>query len=373
MQHREAFELALAELLASDDDLTEQVVRLRGATSNDAANAMSVLAVEIAFRLFARMLAKFFDTAKGDDLTRYVTSEFGVPREGATAAVVPLLFSRSALGPLAAGTIAAGTPVTIDGQTFTTDTPVYWSAGNSSDKPVFATAVEVGPSGNVPVGEAVPRSIDVALFDTTITFTNTAVGAGGNNEEEDDDYKARTRDMLARLVRATLQAIVIGALDVPGVRTASAYESVDSSGYPSGSVALAYADAGGNSNAAMTAAVLANLREYRPAGIPVRGTPGVVRYEPITVAMDWKPNEATPENAELVRQLVVARVNRLVPRSEPAGATPNAACQLRQSVVHEAIGVVRGSNGGTVTIPVGTVTPNPGEVIRTREDLVTVV
>lgn len=371
MQHSEGFELGLAELLASDDDLTEEVARLTGSTSNDVLNAIAVLATEVAFRLNQRMRARFFDTAEGDDLTRLIVSEFGIERIGATAAIVSLTFSRD---DTEAVTIDAGTVVaTGDGVRFTTDSPIFWSAGDTSDKVVTATAVELGPLGNV--GAETITAIEASLDDDTIVVTNPELAAGGHEEEDDFTYKARTRDIYARFVRATLRAIVLGALEVPQVRSASAYESVDGEGNPSGGVTLAFSDADGYANEALGELVEAELVEWRGAGVYVKPLVAVVREEAISVAADWQPGQATPANALLLKKAIVARVNRLVPRSEPDGVTASLRCQLRsEALCNEAAATVPGCNGVTVLLPVGggTVTPDPGEVIRTRLDLVTV-
>lgn len=376
MQWAEFFELFVAEVLASDDDISEEAVRLTGSTSNDIGSAVAVAAQHVAWILSRRMRARYSDTAKGDDLTRLIVSEYGVDRIGATAALVGLVFSRSAPGP--AITIEAGTIIVLDGQRFSTDLPIFWSLGDLTDKTVGATAVDLGPAGNVfnPAeddGGGLVGSIETSLADTTITVTNDARAAGGNEEETDEDYLSRTRDIFARYVRATLRAIVMGALEVGTVRTASVFESLDSLGHPSGGLIVTVADAMGNANDTMVAAVELELKEWAGAGIYRRIDGATVVMQACSMAADWQPGFATPANALALRRAIVARVNKLIPRSAPAGATVDIRCKLRpEAMFNEAAKTVPGCNGVTPVLPVGTVTPNPGEVLRTDLDLVTV-
>lgn len=361
MPHGEFFEIGVAEILAQKPELSEEVLRTPGTTLNALLHMAAAMAEEIEWEGAKADADAYLDTAKGDALTRYVASEYGIARHGATAAVVELTFSHtddSVEVTVDAGTIVA----TEDGVRFTTDYDVTWAAGDASDKTVMATSVQTGPDNNVAASTI--TEIESAVDDATITVTNAAVAAGGNIAETDEDLVARVRDTAARAVRGTVGAIRLGCLEVAAVREAAVFESVDEDGDPTGGVTVVIGDAAGFGNTALEDDVLAELEEWRPAGCPVTVTGATPVYENITVTAVWDAGQATSANVETLKGAIRARVNRLDPRAAPADQAAESECLLTHAVIYEVRPLVPGLKRLTVTLPVGTVEPSTGEVIR---------
>jgi len=364
MPHGEFFEIGVAEMLAQKPELQEDTLRSSGTTLNALIHIAAAMAEEIEWEGAKADADGFLDTAKGDALTRYVASEYGIARHGATSAIVSLTWSHT--DDAAEVTIDAGTVVSaeIDGVRvrFTLDDSVTWGAADSSDKTAYATSVQTGPDNNVPAGSI--TTIESTLSDSTVTVTNAERAAGGNLAESDEDLVARVRDVAARAVRGTIEAIRLGCLEIAAVREASVFETVDSEGDPTGGVYVVISDTSGNGNAALAAEVLAELEEWRPAGCPVTITGATPVLEAITVVAVWWPGQATPANVELLKSAIRARVNRLDPRAAPADATVEDEAVLTHAVITEVRPLVPGLKKLTVTLPVGSVEPDTGEVIR---------
>jgi uncharacterized phage protein gp47/JayE len=311
--------------------------------------------------------AGYLDTARGDALTRYAASEYGVERHGTTSSVVPLTLSRTAPAPevvIAPGSVFA----TEDGVRFATDAEVFWADGDATDKVVMATSVGVGPDMNVASGTI--TVIESALDDATITVTNAEPAAGGNVEEKDEDLVARLRDDAARKVRGTTEAIRLGCLEVDAVREASVFEGEDGTGVPTGGVTIVVSDETGNGNAAMTGEIETILKEWRPAGCYAEVIAATPVLESIAVTATWDPGCATLGNRNLLIAATVARVNKLDPRA--SSGTPETSCLLTHDVILEVRPLIQGLRKIQVTTPAGTVQPAHGKVIRTNTGLVTV-
>lgn len=371
MSHQEWFNTAKAELLAQPNAPSETVIDAEGSVYNQLCHAIAAGgdAVEALVGLLVDGL--FLDTATGDALSRLGADRENVVRHGASSAVVTLSISRptAAYGAI---TLASGTVVmTADGVRFETTQPVAFGGSATGPGQVVAVAVEPGLVGNVAAGTV--TSWETTPNDASLVVTNPAKAAGGNEEESDEDYRARVRAAYLARVRGTLEAIRLGALSVETVREASAFETLDPAGNPSGSVILTIADEEGNANAQMVTDVTNALEEYRPAGVGVFPQAGTPRYEAIEVRLVWRPGQATAENTLAVRQLIVGRVNRLDPRAAPSGSACEATAKLTVGLIESAARAYPGLVDMEVVEPTGTVEPLQGEVIRTRLDLVEVV
>lgn len=357
MPHGEYFEIGVAEALAQKPDLQEETIRTPGTTINMVVHIGAAMAEEVEFEGALADANGFLDTARGDALTRYVASEHGIARHGATGAIVELVASRTDDTDYAE--LEAGFVVVADGVRFALDTPVAWEAGDDADKVVFATSVLTGAENNVQAARE--WSAESTLPEAGITFANAARAAGGNLAESDEGLVARVRDVGARAVRGTLAAIRIGALEVPEVREASVFESVDGSGIPTGGVYVVVSDTSGNGNAALAALVSDELEDWRPAGCAIEVVGATPRYEDITGVAVWDAGQATAANVQTLKDTLRARVNRLVPR---AGSTAEVECLLSHAILTEVRPLVPGLKRFTPTLPVGTVEPDLGEVIR---------
>lgn len=368
MPYSDFFEIVVDELLDGETDITEAAVRTKGTNANRFASAIAAAAEQVQFELTQGVAGLYLDTARGPTLRRLVASDFGVEAHGETAARATVTLSRTAT---AATTIDALTTfVTPSGLRFTLDVPVVWALDDVSDKPGLVTCTTTGTAGNVDAGTI--TQIESSLDDATITVTNPQPASGGAPAESDEALIERARSYVARQRRGTLEAIRLGALDVAEARTVDVHESLDAEGLQTGGVYVIAGDDLGRANDLLLAAITDELEEWRPAGIYVSALGSTLVEESIALVVSWAPGQATAANVASLKRAIVARVNNLIPRSAPDGQTADIACQLRHAIIHEAAKTVPGCKGVTVTLPVGTVEPDFGEVIRTRFDLITV-
>lgn len=369
MPHDVFFEIGLAETLYRRPDLAAETIRARGSTIGALLHAAAAMAEEVEFDGVVADDDGYLDSARGNALTRYVASEYGEARKGASASTVPLVLSRTGIAEVL---VDAGTGfVCAEGVEVTLDTDVWWAAGDVSDKEVAATSAGVGPDMNLPAGRS--WSAVGTLPDATITAANVEVAAGGNAEEKDEELVARVRDAVSRKVRGTVAACRLGALEVPDVRSAAVYETRDGQGNQSGGIVVTVGDSTGAGNAALAERVLTELEEWRPAGSWATADGSVPVLTSITVTTVWDAGFGTLSDQAALKSVIAAAVNRLKPRAAPADADAEEECRLTAEVISEVRSFVPGLKKLTPTVPVGTVEPDQFEVIRTRSDLITVL
>jgi uncharacterized phage protein gp47/JayE len=116
--------------------------------------------------------------------------------------------------------------------------------------------------------------------------------------------------------------------------------------------------------AALTTNVEVALDEYRPAGVPVAVTIGIVVLTPVRLALSYNAGVDTTAVALSARSAVVNRVNRLAP-GEPLSLT-----ELR-TLVQGVPGIY--ATGSEIVTPVGDVVPLSQQVLRTQLSLVGVI
>ena len=332
-----------------------------GSDVNILLSSSSAMAEEVLRQLVESQRALFLATAEREDLDRLVFDRYSgsIVRKGASAAVVPVVFSRPG-GPLLALTIPVGTRVgTRDGVSFVTVSAATFGPGSTGPVTVVAQCTAAGVQGNVAIGTVV--DILDALGDPNVIVTNAEPGAGGDDTESDESLRQRARDFFSAARRGTAAAIRFGALTVPGIRQATVVEDTDLNGDPTGRVALYVADANGQANSALVAAVRTALVEYRAAGIFVNVSGAVPTFVEIVLRLRFVAGFDSTLVFDQVRRAIVAAVNVL---------PPNAI--LTRSLI---FGVARSIPGAIVlddaiVAPVGDVVPGPGQVLRTAIDLV---
>lgn len=362
--HAELFEIALGEALATNPAVAEEMARAQGSTLWWELNSMAAPGSEVGFQAAERFRALYLDTATGVALDRLVADRYFTARQGATAAFVELTFTRAtSVGDL---TIPAGTGVQATDQTLRFETereleiPDGFSVGT-----VRATSTALGSDQAAEPATLV--SFVGGVIETDLAVTNASRSAGGNDRESDADLRARVRGIFVNARRATLSALVQGALEVEQVRTAAAFEITDDQGCPVGAAQVVIADAAGHSNASLEAEVVEELEEWRAAGIDVDVIGGVRTERDIAVSIVFESGTSTEAALLQVRRVIVAFVNRLQPRSEDtvAGAVAAAKSILTQGIIESAARTVPRVVGVTVTAPAATEVPELGEVIRT--------
>jgi uncharacterized phage protein gp47/JayE len=368
--HEELFEIALTEALFQGTGVSEQVARAQGSTLWWELNSIAAPGAEIAFEVAERFRNSFLDTATGPALDRLVTDRYNTSRQGATAAIVELEFTRAtSVGDL---TIPAGTTVQTEDQTtrFATDRDLEIPDGSTIGT-VRATSTALGADQRVAEDTLIEFSGGAPEADLVVT--NPEISAGGNDRETDGELRARVRGIFVNARRGVLSAITQGCLEVDEVRAAAAYETLDDFGCPVGAVTAVVADAYGDSNSALEADVSEELEEWRAAGVPVAVVGGVRTERDIAVQVVFESGTSTEAALLSVRRTIVAFVNRLAPRSEDTveAAVAASKCVLTPGIVESAVRTVPRVLGVTVLSPAAAEVPELGEVIRTSLGRVT--
>jgi uncharacterized phage protein gp47/JayE len=239
-----------------------------GSNLDAISGAAAVMADEVIRIALARFAEVFFDTATGAALDALAQDRFGgrIVRKPATASIGTVRWTRNAAG---AYTILAGTRfrVSVGTQTVTVQTTSAVSmlaADTFVDLPVQATVT--GRATNVAAGKTW-QILDTLLADPSATATNPEPLAGGSDAETDEAFRDRIRRVYDALVRGTVSALEVGAMNVPGVAIVTVDESeVESSGW----VYVYIGDPDARSNSALAALVAVELINWRAAGIPWR-------------------------------------------------------------------------------------------------------
>jgi uncharacterized phage protein gp47/JayE len=342
--------------------MTVEAVRTDGSDANLIMASASGMADEVTRQLALRVGALFLDGAKGTDLDRLVADRWSpsIVRKEASPAVGEVVFFRVS-GPLPAITIPATTRLrTATGIEFVTTATVTFAAGAVGPVTAPVRALLAGPAGNV--AAATVNALVTQGIDPGLVVSNPEPMTGGDARETDARLRERARAFWLAARRGTLSAIEFGALTVAGVRQASAIELTDASGLPDGRVQLFIADALGQANAALVAAVLAALVEYRAAGVVVQVIGATPIYQRVRFRLRFEAGVDTTRAFDLVRAATIARVNGLRPRAT-----------LPVSMLFEAARSVPGVIvlDDAILEPIGDVVPSGSEVIRTRADLIT--
>lgn len=341
--------------------LTAEEIFTEGSDINLVVASASAMGDETLRQLALRLKALTLDGAEDEDLDRLVADRTNgtLPRKEASPAVATVVITRAA-GALPAVVLPVGTRWrTQAGIEFESTAIATLALGSNGPVSVPVQAVVAGLAGNVAAG-AINQFSEVPS-DPELLATNPEPAAGGDDRETDPRYRARARNFYLAARRGTIAAIEFGALTVAGVRQAVAVEEVDAGGDPTGRVALYIADAQGNGNAALVAAVRNALLEYRAAGIIVDIYGSVPVFQAIRYRLRFTAGTDTTAAFDSVRMATVAGVNAL----RPGDTLP---VSLLFAAARSVPGVIVLDDA--VQEPVGDVMPAAGTVIRTRADLV---
>lgn len=250
----------------------------------------------------------FIDGAAGDALDLLLDDHFNLQRSQATAAQVTVRFTRTSgggSGSIGAGTVVA-TVVDASGKEvqFTTNSAVAVGAGNNGPFDVLATAINTGRDGNVAAGKV--TRIVTTLFDSTFSVTNPATAGGGNEKESDESYRERGRTFWTTLRRGTLAALEFGAKIVPTVRAAAAVENQTTA-----LVTVIISDQDGNSTAQMVDDVIAELENWRCAGVSITVTGGTKVAIDMTITITVRSGFNVEAMRTLLETAAKARIDKL--------------------------------------------------------------
>lgn len=369
----EIFQIGATEILLrnqsrpSGSRITRDAIYSPGSDVNIMLAAGAAMADETVRQEATRNAALWLDSSVGDDLDRLVADRTNneMPRKLASPALVQLSFSRSIPpSPGLSYTIPIGEKFsTSDGIEFELVEPVAFGAGSSGPITGDAQAVFVGTLGNVD-NKTITKFV-VSSGEPGLVVTNPSLAAGGAEDEDDVAYRYRARQYFKASRRGVIGALEIGALQVPGVVSATAEEELDSTGIQTGLVRVYIADINGQSNSVLTTAVSNVLREYRAAGI----VPDVISSYPemvsIAYAVSFRAGIDTTIARQQIKTATLSAVNSLAPGES----------LLRSAL----ISVLRSVPGvivydGAVIEPAGdlVVTGGNARTLKTRLDLVTV-
>lgn len=353
--------LARAETRPVGRRITATEIDTPGSDINLIGGAASALAEEVIRQLGRSTSDLTLDGAQRTALDRWVADRYSpyLARKTASRSRVTLQLTRTSTAAGAVNYNAGSIVRTTGGVRFSLDAVAAFGALSLGPVTVQATAVDAGTSGNVADGTI--TEFVTAPPDATMLVTNPDVAAGGDFTETAARLRARARSFYGAARRGILAAIEFGALTVPGVRQAYAQELLNNLGVQTGFIDLYIADANGQSNSILNAAVLAALEEYRAGGAVVTVYGAVPVYQSVEFDLTYQAGIDTVAAFEQVRASTVARVNSLRP-----GATLY--ISELYSIAISVNGVI--AEDSSVAVPTGDVVPTAGQVIRTRNDLV---
>lgn len=275
----------------------------------------AVLSEEVGRVQIAEFGGLFFDSATGDRLDRLAYDRIRAQRLPKTASVGSIAWTRDAGG---AYPVPSGTTVraTIEGVTFsftTTSTVIMGASDTTISIPVSAT--QTGRSHNIGVG-TVTEVIDVVGLDPDATITNPQVMAGGSEVETDDEFKTRIRLLYDSFRRATVAALKIGALGVPGIKFATIVEQ-----FPVPVTVFVYiGDPDAQGNDVLAGLVATELELWRAGGVLVTVLAAAREVQAVTIDVIVKAGSDQSTLRDSVQLAIVAYGDTLGP-NDPAYAS----------------------------------------------------
>lgn len=371
------FRVARDEVLLRSNALTRDVVDRPGTDANALTAASAIVGDTCIGQLIQTQAATYLSSAQGKKLDRLVFDRYGMLRKPATPALGEVEF-RTPTAVLTGFTIPVNTKLqTVDGTEFVTTTTATFPSASAGPitVPVSSTLAGLDQHARPNTITSIPSAIAGAPLSLTVTNPLATVGAG--EEEQDPELRARAQRYYATAQRGTLRAIERGALETPGVRTATAYEATNEFLDPARWVQVVVADqfaeqfvkASGTTPAYETqAATLAlsvnqTLQEFRAAGIYVLVVVGVVRLVGITLSIRIRAGFDHDTVANQSRAMAQDYVNSL------AAGQPLVLADL-EAALSRVVGLE--PLGGSVISPTTDLVAAATEVFRTSASLITI-
>ncbi len=364
------FRVARDEALSRNAQLTKDAIERQGSDANIIVAAGVAAADEATTQLAKVAAALFIDSAKGADLDKLVFDRWGLVRKAASPAVGQVQLTTST-ATVSAFTIPAGTQfATPSGGVFvSTDPSVTFPSGSTGPVNVNVQSLLAGANQQAAIGQITSILSQITGAPSGLSASNSAATAGASDEETDDSLRNRARTFFTTVRRGTLSALIQGALAVPGVVTANAFES-------SGNVQLIVTDAFTASLATLSTVpasyqtqaqtfattVFNSLTDYRAFGIPLQVIVAQVVLQAIQLSLTFPAGADTVAIAANAVAVAVAYANSLSP-----GQT------FKRADLLTAISGVSGLQftGNEVVVPTGDVVPTALQAIRTTNALVT--
>ena len=320
-----------------------------------------VVATELVYQLAAAVAKLLIDGAEEEDLDRLAWDRYQMVRKAAAPALGAVEFSRftSAAG---AGAVPINTRLRTDtGVEFITTTQATFSA-TALSATALVRSVQAGQLNQAAAG-TIKQIPDMGpLWDKTLKVTNPEATAFAADRETDEAFRARLKSFWNTARRGTLSAIEQGAIDTPGVASASAVEELTGGSQPARVVQLYVADENGSAGAGL----VIDLGEYRAAGIQVVQVLSTTQLVDVQLHLTFQAGKDTDTLKEQIRTAILGTVNKCTVNGILYRA---ALLETLKSFIDD--GLI--PTNGSVVDPAGDLVPDLGKSIRTTIDRVTVV
>lgn len=375
--HRDLFRVARNEVLARNSDLTLEIVEREGSDANALTAAGVAVGDTVVGQLISVTSALYLSTARGKDLDRLVFDRYQITRKGASPAVGEVSFTTPA--PAVSGfSIPIGTQLrTVDGIAFVTTAQATFLAGTSGPVVVPVKSVLAGLSQQARAGTITTIQSDIPGVAPNLQVTNALATAGADDEELDDNLRKRAQQFYATSKRGTLSAIRVGALAVPGVRSAETFEVLTSTGEPARLVVVVISDAFteqlidstvvpplySTQSQVLADSVRTALFDVRAAGIQVVVQVAVVELLGVTLTLRFRSGVDSIATAAAAKAAIISYVNSLDPGASFIVLDAEKALARVPGLV---------VLGGEIVTPPGDVQPEPLQVLRTDLSLTVV-
>jgi uncharacterized phage protein gp47/JayE len=371
------FRIARDEMLLKNSALRREIIERAGSDANALAAAGVAIGDEIVGQLLRVNVALYMDTANGKELDRLLFDRYQLLRKPAAPARGVVQFRNPT--PVVSGfSIDAGTLLnTPDNVVFAVTSQMTFPTSSSGPVNVFVQSVLAGANQQARIGTITSIQSSIPGAPGTLTVTNIQATAGADDEETDEHFRDRGKRFYTTARRGTLRAIEVGALAVPGVQTATAFEVIDFNGDAARLVQLVIADAFTRQlidvtspppayqvqSQALADAVRAGLFDVRACGIQVFVIVAVVQLLGISLALRFRAGADIQAAETEAKTVLLDYVNSLAPGAPFVYATAN-------DRLHGVPGLV--VLGGEIVNPPGDVIPRSLEVLRTELGFITI-
>lgn len=372
------FQIGANKVLTFNAGLTIESVNRPGSDLNVDVAAAAAIGDECIGQLTIVKAGTFLDSASGTALDRLLFDRYGLLRKPAAPAVGSASFQVTSGGVAANNptsfVIPAGTVIqSSNGLQYITTVSSIYSAGSAGPLVVAVASVLAGANQQASQNTLTSLVSQIAngpASPLSLTVNNPLATAGAADAEDDPSFRARGRAFFSTARRGTLDALVQGAIAVPGVATAEAFELIDALGRPARYVELVVSDAYTDSLATLSTVpatyqtqsqllaltVFNALDSVRAAGIYVQTFVAQVILQPVQLNLSFVAGVDVDATALQARSVVVMYTNSLSPGQtwSRAGA---------QGAVASVPGLQ--ITGNEIASPSGDVVPTPLQVIRT--------
>lgn len=374
----ELFRVQRDEMLSRSSQLTLEIIERQGSDANALVAGAAAGADEAITQLALTEASLFLDSSKDEKLDRLVFDRYGLTRKPASPAVGSVNFTTTAP---ATGTFAI--PIntrlqTADGRQFITTAAATFLTGTTGPVVVAVRSVLAGIDQQARIGTITSITSVISGAPNDLVVNNSLATAGADDEESDESLRTRARQFFTTARRGTVKALQAGALAVPGVRTATVFETLDAFGRPAKHVQLFVSDAFTDQLAlaatvpasyeaqsqVLAASVFAGLDDVRAAGIFVDVRVAQVVLQGIQLGLRFAAGADVESVTLQARAAIVSHINSLAP-----GVT------LTVEGMLNALRLINGLivTGQEIISPAGNVQPFPLQVIRSSLSLVLAV